>query len=361
MKIAQYLIELLYNRDAVILPGFGEFYVTPGDVTVSKKGKLTPPAKILNFNPSVKANDYVLAKFVAEKESVSITQGNEVIKKFVDDITGKLQTHNEVFIDGLGKFFFQSGDQNVMMFNLDTTHSFDPASFGLISAFAHEVSDEQPEITPESTDSSHKKDVVKETEDEALIVINQPEPKPRKRKYIWLIFLVILLTAGATIAYIFRDLATEYIRIAGDKITSLISSSDQTPAPESPVEQPSVKEIPAIDHEDTLTLPEESSVVVTEEVPNEISSKIPEKTELNSAQDDKHIIVAGCFGDKANAERMVEKLIAEGFTQAAINGKTSSGLLRVVAGFYSSNEEAWKVLNKAKSENKLKNAWISKH
>ena len=72
----------------------------------------------------------------------------------------------------------------------------------------------------------------------------------------------------------------------------------------------------------------------------------------------KYHIIAGCFGVKENAHKMVRQLKKVGFKNAQLVGYSKSGLLRVAYGTYELKVNALKALAKAKLSHNSK-AWMA--
>ncbi len=329
MKIEHYLNELLHQKEAVILPGFGEFKTIAIPTTTDASGNLTPPAKTLSLNTGIKANDYNLARYVAEKENLSITQGNELLKNYVHELLSTLSQQNTVVIPQIGTVTAEA--DNKLSFVQADGLNFDTASFGLspVSTFEHTVDNE---IHPKKITSDKK-----------------------RRKLPWWIWLILLLVALTVAGFLNKDLVITYYQKA---ISTILP--DQKP--------PSEDETTVIP-DNTTPSPEagDSTEVPSDEIYNTLTAdtlplaKTPDKQEPEqSISYGSWHIIAGCFGSDANANRMVTRLHEQGFGHASIKGQTPSGLFRVSAGAFPSREEAQQKLNNAQSENKLDNAWVAK-
>lgn len=347
MKINQYLSELLFQRDSVILPGFGEFRTQTKTVEKLPSGEMSPPAKSVSFNPSVKANDYVLAKYIADKEKLSIYQGNEQLKSYVTEIKDLLEKEKKILIPGIGNFFLDESEN--LVFEPDLSVNFETSSFGLDPVIA---GNPQPFEQPPPTD---------------IPITTEKVQTKRKSSLIWFILIILLLFGAVILAYLNQDTIGKYYTKVADKIFPAKEQSN-TVSNDSVVPQEQLQpvadaiddntadsvSVPVPDRKDHLT-----ADIATEKKTSPDSD--PAKQQITeSAVSGNYGIIAGCFGQKANAENMVSQLKSQGFHNASIQGQTPSGLFRVSAGIYNSSPEAKKVLSKASAENKLQNAWIIK-
>lgn len=390
MKITQYLSELLFQRDSVILPGFGEFRTTDKPAEKTPSGKIMPPAKHISFNSSIKANDYVLAKYISEKEELSILKGNEKITEFVDQILASLEKDRKLFLPALGSFLYD--ENKILVFEPDYDINYKTDSFGLTPtpddlpdkpvkpvSSKENKKPEKPE-KPEKPKKAAKPDKDKEqekAEEPAATKIEVeaektpfPMPPPaekserkRRRWLVWLIIILLILIAAVVMAYLNQDLVKSYYTNLTEQI---FSGRDMPEEPAEPVDEP--LGLDAITGEQA---DETDSLAVADD---HITGQEPSGTEMESAPttgEDKtpaiagskgsFAIIAGCFGEKANAERMAARLRSEDFPNAGIEGQTSTGLYRVAAETFNSESDAKAALVKAHRENKLSSAaWITK-
>ncbi len=97
MSISKHIIELLYNHDCVIIPGFGAFLTK--SISASHNNDIfSPPKKTLRFNGMLKENDGLLANEISSKEKISYNDAVKKIKKEVKVLLSSLD-NGEVDID----------------------------------------------------------------------------------------------------------------------------------------------------------------------------------------------------------------------------------------------------------------------
>ncbi|MFO7723468.1 MAG: SPOR domain-containing protein [Bacteroidales bacterium] len=343
MNIPQYLSELLYQRESIILPGFGEFRTTTQPAGRNASGKLMPPSRTVSFNPSVKANDYVLARVVSEKLNSTILKGNEAVRDYVEDLLETLEKKGRVTLPGIGEFVQAN---NLLTFNADESVNYDISSFGLEPASAASAS--HPEV---SRETEIQPDAATDTPQHP----GEHEPFRKKRRWlVWIIVLLLLLLAGAAWVWFNQDKATEWYTQCtayfSDKDKDAEDIAGQDPQAGEPLPDDKMITEPVPD-EDTAT----TSVPEVEE--KETSTRTQPEKPMAMGRSGQYAIIAGCFGDQKNAEKMVGQLQSQGFS-ASIEGKTSSGLFRVSAGLFPSAAEARNNLKQANEEKKLLNAWV---
>ena len=92
MQLSKAINSLLYNNDCVTVPGFGSFIVNKfSSVYDEKKGKFYPPSRRVSFNPKIKNNDGLLAKFISEKDILIIAPFNVQVNYLKRKLNKKLK------------------------------------------------------------------------------------------------------------------------------------------------------------------------------------------------------------------------------------------------------------------------------
>lgn len=110
MTLAPYIQELLVHRNYVILSGFGAFQ--PGKllpVEVNENGELTPPRRLISFNPLLTYSDYALAQYIADREQRELEEVVEALSQLVFEWKSTLNQGREVVVSGLGTFVKTTG------------------------------------------------------------------------------------------------------------------------------------------------------------------------------------------------------------------------------------------------------------
>lgn len=357
MKIVQHLNDLLFQRDSVILPGFGEFKTVQKSAFRKDESSIEPPKKEISFNHMLKINDYVLAKYISEVEGTTISSGNDMIKEFVAEITEKLEEGKMIQMPGLGSFKYDATKK--IVFEAEATN-FDKSSFGLGAAPISKASlaDEPKEVEkeeikpvkeepkkeePKKEEKAEKKDVPPVTPPP-----QEPTKKERKRRrgLVWLLIIILLLTGAVVWGYFNQDTVTKYYKIIEEKVTG---QSDQIDTTQAEIIDTTL----AVEPVDTNAVD-----TLTEEIPEEVIEEAPETVEVGQATQGKYYVIVGCFRDQANAENLVSQLKGEGYPGAMICGQTAQGLYRVSFGEYDSQSEANSIYLQSQKNLDYRNAWI---
>lgn len=347
MEITKLIAEMLFLRESVILPGFGELKTSAKNPGKLAEGSLTPPGKTVSFNPTVKANDYVLARHIAEKENIPISQGNEKLRAFVVEMMESLENQGTFNLAGIGSFLLDS--RNSLSFTPDPEANFDLSSYGLGKITPVEHTDKPQVATPEPVIRDNS-EVTPDNED--VLTEEIPEIRQRKKRWIWISIVVILIAGAGAIGFLYPD----YFTSAWTNISEKLNLNRKTPDTVTP---PATTEIPESDSRNVVSQDDTTNTFSPDTMASATQTEV-QPPAVQPATSGNFLIVAGCFGQEGNAAKMVTQLRDKGFPEAAIEGKTSSGLFRVSAGSFASREDAEKKLREAQSRNELKNGWVGK-
>ena len=296
MSISKHIVDLLYNHDCVILPGFGAF-LTKSIPASSNNDIFYPPRKSVTFNGMLVENDGLLANQISAKENMSYNAALKKIKKEVKSLLSSLKTET-VEIDKLG--FFKLNAEKKIQFQPNQDMNFDTQSFGLESF----------------------KRIPKE--------IAQPEAKIKTLSlpdYAMKYAAIILLTIGiSSISYIsLNDYQNE------QKVESLANAQKQI-----------LQNVQAA----TFDLGEYAKI------------NIPIKQSLIPAQSNSiyYSVIAGSFRSIDNANKKLKSLISLGY-QASFTSINPKGLHRVAYARLQNRNEAVKLIARIKKE-KGSDAWL---
>ena len=126
----QYISELLFKYDSIILPGFGAFVLQYIPASIQPiENKLSPPTKIISFDATQNLNDGILANHISEKKRISFIEANSEILVFVNEINKKLSEYKPVILQKIGSF--TKSTNNKISFTPDTSVNYNMESFGM--------------------------------------------------------------------------------------------------------------------------------------------------------------------------------------------------------------------------------------
>ena len=221
----------------------------------------------------------------------------------------------------------------------------------------------KPETTPEPKAESEPE--IKKSEPKYVVRESRkpkypPPPPPvekkttaapsRKKSRAWIIpvaivaLLIIALVAGY---FFFPD---QLNRILPEKVASILPDREQ-PVDE-PVVEEAVEEETAPAEEVTEEPVEETTPVVEEPEEEELVESAPAETPAGR----QYYIVAGCFENRANADRYANELQQEGFN-ASVFGTRPGNLHAVCFASFSTQSEALAEMRRIRQEREP-NAWV---
>lgn len=143
MILANYISDLLYRYDCVIVPGFGGFITNRKGASLNKKTHtFNPPTKQISFNSHLNINDGLLANYIASSENVSFEKASSVINDTVIKWKNELQS-NSIEIVAVGVLSLNEKKQ--IIFEPNHKVNYLSESFGL-SAIATTSIEKNKEI-----------------------------------------------------------------------------------------------------------------------------------------------------------------------------------------------------------------------
>ena len=159
MIIANYISDLLYRYDCVIIPDFGGFVANRVGAQVNNfTHTFSPPTKQITFNGLLKHNDGLLANYIASSENISFEKASTAISLSVIRWQNELQS-KAVKIENLGSL---SLNENKKIVFEPTTHvNYLTDSFGLTAFKSPAIPRYKQQIKPlvPSTNKGQRKGI----------------------------------------------------------------------------------------------------------------------------------------------------------------------------------------------------------
>ncbi|HWZ16675.1 MAG TPA: SPOR domain-containing protein [Mucilaginibacter sp.] len=190
MNLADYLSELLVQRNEVSIPGLGHFQrVRINGYYNDQEAKFYPPGHQVKFVPGEKEDD-TFAEYIAGKKSISLASSKYFTEKFVSKLKEDAAEGSVAFSD-LGSFQTE-GDQ--LVFKPNDTIGNDPSFYGYepvgVSKPAQTYT-EEPAFTMLSEPEPDEAYVspVETTEEQQYI---DGEAEGKKLLNIWLVLLIVI-------------------------------------------------------------------------------------------------------------------------------------------------------------------------
>lgn len=299
MQLSNYISDLLYRYECVIVPGFGGFVSNTISSTVNHfTHTFNPPSKKLSFNSQLKNNDGLLANYIAASEDISFEQAVENIDKKVARWNLELQ-NNTIFVKNIGSLSLNK-EQKIIFEPLES-NNYLASSFGLESLYS-----------PSVKRLEYKQKVT------------QLETTEQRKSLSYLKY-------AATIAVLLTIGALSWNSVQQKKAVAL----------EKVYQQSTSKKIQEATFIISNPLPE-----INLDVVKSVKKELPKKYHL----------IAGAFGEEANALKKVKQLKRKGFN-AQIIGVNKWGLTQVSFESYTTREEATEYLQIIK-KSIAKDAWL---
>ncbi len=346
IKIDLYISDLLYSYDCVVIPDFGGFVANYGSAKIQPiQHKITPPSKQISFNKNLKNNDGLLGNHIAEKQSLSYNDANELIKSFVNQSIEGLNKGDKIKIEKVGTLYLDP-ERNIQ-FIAEEKNDFLLDSFGLGTMRV------QP-IVRAGAEERIKKEIKK------VIPLVKEEEKKRRSIFWPAAATLLVLLVGAY----FLNLQYNVVDTSAVQYSNLFSVSKKYPSfkeREAAVFSHLEEKKTELKLEEGLfnyTISEtEATNIWVDNRPEEVEIKLDNTNVVKETlkQDFKYHVMGGCFSNKRNAEKLVKKLIRKGY-DARLLGKFKN-LHAVSFGSFSSNNTARMLLSKVKSEEN-KAAWL---
>ena len=313
MALTNYISDLLYRYECVLVPEFGAFLTQKHNAVIDVTTNVfLPPRKVISFNEQLKQNDGLLANHIAGIDQCSYTEAVEKISDYVTAIKGKLVTGETVLFSKIGHFSLNT--EGKLQFSPLEEVNYLTTAFGL--------------------QSTHKTPVLREVYKEVVAVLEEkapiafiPETRVRaKRSYLKYaaIALVALGLSGALGNQVYTDQMEEVA---------------------------SYNDLKTLEIEKTAYQRASFFDVSPIEVPEVTFNIVVEKKQIGS-----YHIIAGAFRFEENADKKIEQLKADGFSAKKI-GQNKYGLHQVV---YASIIDKTEALTTLKSIKKSHNssAWL---
>ncbi len=301
MNLANYISDLLYRYECVIVPKFGGFVTNNKSARIDGSSHtIFPPYKQITFNAHLTNNDGLLANYISSVDNISYECALNYIKFEIDAWREKLKNEH-LNLNGLGTFNL-SGDQ--LHFEPQQKVNYLTSSFGLSNVVRSEIERE----------SSVK--IAKEIETPKVIPIVEKKA-PNYLKYA-AIFVIGLSAIGFGGKY-YQDHLNQKQLVEAQKRQDLMEEKI-----------------------------ENATFVITKPLPTL-------NLEIESSKKSFHVI-AGAFRFPENVDRKVNQLLQEGY-DARILGVNKWNLTVVSYGSFSSRDEALENLSQIK-KNVAKDSWL---
>ncbi len=343
IQLNNQIIDLLFEHDCVIIPGFGGFVAQYSAASFEeKKQTFAPPSKSILFNKNLINNDGLLAHKYVSSYQLTYEEALTLIEEEVALIKKNLLQFKRHELTGLGIFFM---DGNTIKFE-KVENNFLASSYGL------------PTFSIESFE------IKKEEEPKKIIPLSPKTSKPSKWWVAAAIIPLLFYTAWIPLktnlfnaeasfhyselnpfsftkerTYSFNDLNDGLNDGSSNESTENIEGPIETPIIE--IEEVSVKPVNVVE----TPIEKESTDVVHITKDNEDSSELS------------FHVIGGCFKNKQNATKLIKKLKKMGFDSFELD--INNNLHRIVISSFLTKKEARQAQKEIKATHGF-SSWVLK-
>ena len=374
MEIDKYIQELLYDYDCVILPQLGGFVTNYRPASADENsGIIHPPGKDILFNKNLTKSDGLLEKAVADGAKITFEDAGIVLRDITEKYWAKLNGGDKVKFNRIGVLYID--DHKNLRFEPAANENYLKSAFGFESF---------------TLPARQKSVVIAEEIETPVYALEDAEPEILRLKSNKSIYWVAAATILPFVAMsLYLGFATQFKSPTEITLAELIpfgklkssespkfsprsssaeakpndNTTEETGFPENTTVFPFSFETNRIDtagvwvdlnkHNVIVEIPEDIAVT---EVPVEVPSEVPVK-EVVSPVGQYHII-AGCFGEEANAEKFVNQLHSRGYEAAILD--YHKRLHRVKLESFSDYSTALNALQTMRNDGTFPNAWLLK-
>jgi len=146
MNLANYINDLLYRYNCVIIPDFGGFVTNRISAKVNNTSNtFYPPAKQITFNSHLKVNDGLLVNYIASSENISFEKASNIVAMSVIKWKNEIKT-GSIQIDAVGVLTLNENGQ--IIFDPNKTINYLTESFGLTSVESESIKRNKAQVIP---------------------------------------------------------------------------------------------------------------------------------------------------------------------------------------------------------------------
>ncbi len=353
MKMEEYISELLFEHDCVIIPGFGGFVCNYAPAGIQEgKNRFTPPFKKISFNRSLRNNDGLLANCISQGEKISYTEANNFISENTEQINRALASGNRCILKNIGTFY--NGKENTILFEQNEDLNYLPESFGLISFTSPAIKREPIERKMER---KLKDKMVVSSKDQKESLTNKRRPVVRYLSAA----ASLLVIAALGLIFLKTDMLKNYgfanLNPFGEAPVVMYHTGS-FPLPENDVIKDNLRELIASNSINDTT--RYLKIMINGTVPIVVSlqddkTTVAKTKSIRIRSKGSFHIIGGAFAVPENAEKFAAKLIKLGYDAQIIDRK----LHLVSYGNFATRGEALEAMEKIR--NLQNDVWLMRN
>ena len=295
MRAEHYIAELLYRYNCVVIPDFGAFLTNTKATQINEKQHtIYPPTKSILFNQQLTESDGLLVSHMAHSKKMPFEEVLNEVQELSKEWINQLRHNQSLYLEGIGKLWMD--DEQNIQFLPEITKNYLISSFGFSPLNATPVTRETPNKTTNQSDKN------------AALVIT-PTQHQKSTNQVWLKYAALFLglfALGITGYQLYNKTQNQqaWVRLNAHEQVSR--------------------------HIQEATFFEESPIALAA-----LELKINKKTTKP-----KHHIIAGAFRIKANADKKITQLHAQGYAAAGYLGINNYELHQVTYASFIDRQEA---------------------
>jgi cell division septation protein DedD len=344
--VNQYLCDLLYDHDCVIVPRLGGFLASyTGARLHPVHHTLEPPSRRVAFNVFLRQNDGLLASRVSQSEGITYSEALQLIEKWVTSCHKELSDGKKYLIEDIGLLYYDR-EQNIQ-FDPLTAVNYLRESFGLGPVrFLPVTADDQQKKTKHLDLISIRPSVKAASQ-------NRSNRKSQLKKFAGGLMVAAAIVWMGLNAYLVlrNDHPVTATRTGSENINEAKVAQPDADAKVSIESTASILSVPVnVDTHRQEVQPAEP-VAMNEE----IKSVEPETQPVVAGNKSNYYVIAGAFRISSNAEGLVTDLQSKGFAQAQVVSANHPLTLVCYKGF-ASRQEALSMLDSLRKDGR--EGWI---
>ncbi|MBU8893577.1 MAG: SPOR domain-containing protein [Bacteroidales bacterium] len=326
MKIKDYIKELLFTNQGVVVPGLGGFVseYEPAAFDVNEN-KFLPPSKKILFNPDYSYHDNLLTDFISKRENIDEENSEKLLEKFVGEIKSKLKKGEKIEFPEIGTL--SQTNKGVILFEQNTESNLLSNSYGLKSVKTKQIIHQQS-------------------------AIKTAKPVKQQKSY-----KKLILIGSSAIVFLFLIAASWYFTDRFTDFSILSFKNTEFQAAENSLKDITEKNLDSIADADSLKALIVNSIDDNTDIKDALFYEEPVKEDPKPKYSSFHI-VAGSFRKMENAEKFSSELKNKGYNPEII--KSDEDLIRIAIFSYNNETEALKKLYRLRETSEIKSVWILK-
>lgn len=307
-----YIQELLYEHNSVIIPAFGGFTSGYKPASVDHvQGVIYPPSKDIKFNRYLTLNDGILVQHICDQKGWTREETEQAIRDWVAEMKANLDNREMLEFPRVGRLYLDF--EGNFQFLQDSTN-YNRDSFGLPSVGFYPVT-RQRQVP--------KQEAPRPRQVSEAVVLNLTGRTSRskvisgwfQRNVPYIVAASFLILAGtfflidrdsptnqSGLAPFIKPVSEERINIKPQREEDATNIAAEDMIDRTQSDKPLAEENPMTERESTIS---------AEDLDTEGATALPGQQEA--------VVIIGSFGNKKNVERLVKKVYSKGYEAFTVN------------------------------------------